>query len=246
MVVDAIAGVSIEPNHLLRLMLLDEVPTTSQQEDRDERRLLTIRAADTEGHRSSAHILVKRMYAWRGYSTPPVPEPGAPSRITLVASDHDVTLGTITVGFDSAQGLLVDELFGESVEKLRVEGATLCEFLKLAVHGAVRSKRVLASLFHTAFIYARQIKYCDRLLIEVNPRHVRFYESMLGFEVLVRERMNGRVNAPAVLMCLDLAYANERIGKAHTGSYDRSLYRDCFSRDETAGIANRLRRRGDG
>ena len=243
--VNDIAGVSIEPTHLLRSMLLDESATSTQLEDQGSRRLLTIRAADSEGHRSSAHILVNRMYAWRGYSTAPVPESGGSSRITLIASDHDVTIGTITVGFDSTDGLLVDELFRDDVARLRDDGAELCEFIKLAVDGVVRSKRVLASLFHTAFIYAHQIKGCDKLLIEVNPRHVRFYESMLGFEVLVRERMNRRVNAPAVLMCLDLAYANEQIGKVHTGGYDRSLYRDCFSRDETAGIISRLRRRSD-
>jgi hypothetical protein len=249
-VVEAIAGLSFEPNRVLRSMLLDEAPTASQLDDQDDRRLLTIRAADTEGHRSSAHILVKRMYAWRGYSSPPAVAAGVSNRITLLASDHEVTIGTITVGFDVGEGLLVDELFHDHVQRLRDDGLVLCEFTKLAMDGVARSKPVLASLFHTAFIYAHEIKGCDKLLIEVNPRHVRFYESMLGFNVLAPERMNGRVNAPAVLMMLDLAYAGEQIGRVHrdpaaTSILDRSLYRHSFSRDEATGIVNRLRRRGD-
>ena len=40
----------------------------------------------------------------------------------------------------------------------------------------------------------------DYVVIEVNPRHVRYYERMLGFEVIGPERMNPRVEAPAVLL----------------------------------------------
>ena len=245
---NAIAGNPFEPNHLRRSMMLDEPELGGQLEDEVSRRLLTIRAADSEGHRSSAHILVNRMYTGRGYSSTPLPESQNPSRITLVATDHDVTIGTITVGFDGVDGLLVDDLFHEEVEQLRNDDVVLCEFIKLAIDGVVRSKHVLASLFHTAFIYAHEIKGCRKVLIEVNPRHVRFYEAMLGFTVLTGKRLNHRVNAPAVLMSLDLDYADEQIGRIHTDSVERararrSLYRHCFSRDETRNIASRLRRR---
>jgi hypothetical protein len=248
--VNAIVGVPFEPNHPLRSMSIDEPGPPGQLDNQVSRRLLTIRAADSEGHRSSAHILVNRMYAWRGYASTPLPGGRDPSRITLIATDHDATIGTVTVGFDGADGLLVDELFHDHVAQLRSGGAVLCEFIKLAIDGVVRSNRVLASLFHTAFIYAHEIKGCHKIVIEVNPRHVRFYEIMLGFEVLARERLNRRVNAPAVLMSLDLAYANEQIGKVHRESpgrarAGRSLYHHCFSRDEAAGIVSRLRPRSD-
>ncbi len=248
---NAIAEVSFKaPHHPLRSLLLEDLPAAIQVEDEISRRMVTIRAADSEGHRSSAHILVSRMYAQRGYRSTPLGSSANSSRVTLIASDHDVTLGTITIGFDDDDGLLVDELFGDHVERLRADGAVLCEFVKLAIDGVVRSKRVLASLFHTAFIYAREIKGCRNLLIEVNPRHVRFYESMLGFSVLAQERINRRVDAPAVLMCLDLAHAGQQIGRIHAGPdetrrSDRSFYRDCFSPDEAAGIVRRLRRRND-
>ncbi len=228
-------------------LLLDEPAPWSTFEHEKGQRLLTIRAADCDGARSSAHILVNRMYAARGYTTTSTPDPSRSNRITLVASEDSETVGTITVSFDSPQGLLVDESFATEVAQLRAEGFLLCEFIKLAVDGVVRSKKVLASLMDAAFLCAREVQRCDKALIEVNPRHVRFYETMLGFKVLRRDRMNHRVNAPAVLMSLDLDYADEQVAEAHedetsAAAGKRSLYRHGFSPEERSGLVNRLRR----
>ncbi len=74
-------------------------------------RLFNIRAADTEGQRSSANILINRRYSWRGYDVPSLPDADTLDRITLVASDEDTTIGTLSIGFDGAGGLFVEELF---------------------------------------------------------------------------------------------------------------------------------------
>lgn len=235
------------PRHPMARLLLDEPAPWSTFEDEKGRRMLTIRAADCDGERSSAHILVNRMYAARGYTTSAMPDHSNSNRITLVASDEGETVGTITVSFDGPQGLLVDESFAAEVAQLRDQGFVLCEFIKLAIDGVVRSKKVLASLMDAAFLCAREVKRCDKALIEVNPRHVRFYETMLGFEVLRRDRMNRRVNAPAVLMSLDLDFADEQVMEAHqdedsAAAGKRSLYRHGFSPEERSGLVNRLRR----
>ena len=211
------------------------------------RRLFKIRAASTDGVRSSASILVSRMYAWRGYQTSPtaVPLPDPHNRVTLVAEDCAETVGTISVGFDGPGGLFVDQLFADEVAGLRAEGRSLCEFTKLAMDSIVKSKRVLASLFHVAYIYAYRLNGFDSLLIEVNPRHVRYYERMLGFRPIGPERLNPRVNAPAVLLCLDLLHAQRQIdrfgGRSKAASTERSLYPYFFSVEEEAGIVGRLR-----
>ena len=246
--VDSVAGVPYQPNHAVRSMLLDRRVATREPDNEDSRRLLTIRVADSQGHRSSAHILVTRMYEARGYSVAPLPDTPTTNRITLIATDHDVTIGTITVGFDGQDGLLVEELFADEIAQLRSEGAVLCEFIKLAIDGVVRSKKVLASLMHAAFICAREMEGCNKVVIEVNPRHVHFYQAMLGFSVLVSERHNRRVNAPAVLMSLDLDFADGQIDSFQSGGSvrrdaDRSLYRHSFSRQETAAVVDRMRRR---
>lgn len=240
---------SSESDHLLRSMLLDGQSIAGPQEHPGSNRLFTIRMADSEGHRSSAHILVNRMYAGRGYLSSTRVADRNSNRITLIGSDHDVTIGTITVGFDSADGLLADECFSDLVDALRDKGDTLCEFVKLAIDSVAHSKRMLSSLFHMAFLYAYEIKKCSRIVIEVNPRHVRFYETMLGFAIFGDERLNPRVNAPAVLMSLDLAYANEQFRINSEASHDlrarRSMYNHCCSSDELEGIVSRLHRLGE-
>lgn len=204
-----------------------------------------IRTADSYGVRSSAHILVKRRYASRGYQVSPMPADDIADRLTLVASDHAAVVGTLTVGFESDEGLLADELFSAEADALRAAGQSLCEFTKLAMDGVLRSQRVLAALFHVAFIHAHCIRACDTLLIEVNPRHVRYYEIKLGFRVAGPQRRNRRVDAPAVLMALDLWQAHAQIrqlgGKPDLLETERSLYPLGFSPAEEAGIAARLR-----
>src|SRR5213076_1695759 len=64
------------------------------------------------------------------------------------------------------------------------------------------TKRVLAGLFHTAYLYASKLCGYTHAVIEVNPRHVAFYGKELGFNPIGTERLNTRVNAPAVLLAL--------------------------------------------
>jgi hypothetical protein len=78
----------------------------------------------------------------------------------------------------------------------------------------------------------------------VNPRHVSYYERMLGFVVAGPQRVNLRVNAPAVLLCLDFEHARAQIarvgGRPEVSPLERSLYPYFFSAAEEAGIVDRL------
>jgi len=220
------------------------VPPTRVTRDNASSRLCTVRAADSDGRRSSANILVNRMYAWRGYDCAQGGVRQNQNRITLVATEHDSTVGTLTIGLDGASGLLIDDLFPDEAHGMRRDRTVLCEFTKLAVDRSVQSKAVLASMFHMAFIYAHEVNRCDRVLVEVNPRHVRYYERMLGFVVRGSERTNLRVNAPAVLLSLDLSHARTQIdrfgGKPELAPVERSLYPYFFSHEEELGIVQRL------
>jgi hypothetical protein len=129
----------------------------------------------------------------------------------------------------------------------RQRGARLCEFTKLAFDPAVRSKTSLANLFHLAVIYARDIHHCTDIIIEVNPRHRRFYEHMLGFERQGDLKTNPRVNAPAYLLRVRLDYVTEQIQKfggtfSTSNGAERSFYPYFFSPREERGIINRLLR----
>ena len=240
---DTIIGFPFE-SEALQPLIVDQAASQAMSRAEEMRRLMKIRAADSEGRRSSASILIDRMYATRGYHTKPLED--VPDRITLTASDHDNIVGTISVGFDSASGLMCDDLYLDEINQFRACGWHVCEFTKLAMDNVVRSKRVLASLFHVAYIYAHRIKGYHKLLIEVNPRHVRYYERMLGFTVTGPLRMNRRVSAPAVLMTLDLFHARDEIrrfgGHPELAETERSLYPLFFSAAEETGIVGRLQR----
>jgi hypothetical protein len=95
-----------------------------------------------------------------------------------------------------------------------------------------------------AYIVAHRIRGFDTLLIEVNPRHVRYYERMLGFKVLTGERLNTSVNAPAVLLATDFSYIMAQVGEfggqPERAANERSLYPFVFSMKEEAGIISRM------
>jgi hypothetical protein len=204
-----------------------------------------IRLANTEGRRSKASFLIKRQFAWRGYDVAPLGEVPA-NRITLAAFANDEQpVATITVGIDSPAGLAVEAVYPEEVQGLRAAGKRLGEFTKLAVDSMVKSRSVLAAVFHIAYIYAYRIRDCTDLVIEVNPRHVRFYEAMLGFSRYGEQRLDPRVNAPAVLLRLELCHAEAEIarygGHAELADQLRALYPLFFAPAEEAGIEGRLR-----
>ena len=212
--------------------------------ERLEEAQFKIRLANTEGRRATASYLVERRYAWRGYQSAPMTKP-APNLITLAAFDNDRTIATISVGTDSPDGLAVEQLYPTEVAALRSPDVRLCEFTKLAIEASVRSKPVLAALFHIAYIHARRINRCTDLVVEVNPRHVAFYERMLGFCVCGGEKIDSRVGAPAVLLQLELAHAERQIaevgGHPELAATRRSLYPYFFAPAEEVAIERRLR-----
>lgn len=206
-----------------------------------------IRLTDTSDGRNTASMLINRMYAWRGYSGDHKPTDD-PNRITLTATDKGDVVGTLSIGIDSEVGLMADEIFKEELDAHRQRGAKLCEFTKFAFDPSVRSKTALANVFHLAVIYARDMHGCTDIVIEVNPRHRRFYERMLGFRKEGELKINPRVDAPAYLLRVNLKFVTEQIARfggtwaADGETEERSFYPFFFSPREERGIINRLLR----
>lgn len=149
--------------------------------------------------------------------------------IVCTARDGDAIVGTLSVRFDGVGGLHADALFNEELAEWREAGVKLCEFGGLAVDKHSHNpKRVLAQIFHLAYLHAHRRARCDRLIIEVNPRHVTFYRRWLGLLPYTTARHNTRVNAPAVLMSVDFASVREQIalwgGHPEQMASSRSLY----------------------
>ncbi len=132
----------------------------------------------------------------------------------------------------------------QEANRLRNSGRRICEVTKFAIEHVVKSRRLLASLFHVVFIYAYRIHGCTDFLIEINPRHVAFYKKMLGFEDWGDTKVCPRVSAPARLLRLDLSYMRKMIqllgGHGEGIPGEKSLYPYFFSPEEEDGITGRL------
>jgi hypothetical protein len=203
---------------------------------------LTIRLADCDGQRSRANMLLNRMYSWRGYGAGHK-LPSAPNCVTFTATSQEDVIGTLTLTVDSPAGLALDLTFREEIEAFRrAPGAKLCELTKFAFDTSSPAKPRLAALFHIIFIYGSMHYDCTDLFIEVNPRHARFYEAMLGFRRVGAAKTNVAVNAPAQLMWLNVADIRRQIDRhgVPDGQTSRSLYAHFFSVKEEEGIFRRL------
>jgi hypothetical protein len=165
----------------------------------------------------AADSLVARRYAWRGYRTAQLEEAetggsltnAAP--LTLLTEDSKGLLGTLTVRRDSPSGLLAEQTYAPEVERLRSDGRRIGELVKLAVERGADWKATLDALVQAAYYVTRVLHTLTDVLIEVNPRHVRFYEKVFGFVVAAAERFCSRAGAPSVLMQLDLEQFGRRL-----------------------------------
>jgi hypothetical protein len=221
-------------------------PVADQEEEtHSERRQFRIRLANTPERRESANVLIDRMYAWKGYGRGSLVSEN-PHRITLVTYGmENQVIGTISVGMDSPEGLYADENYKQELDTLRAQGCRLCEYNALAVDSSIKSKRVLASLFHIAMLYPYGLFGYTDGVIEVAPNHAGFYRKMMGFSQIGDERICPRVNVPGVLLRGNFNEANERIarvgGLMDKETTDMSLFPYFFSKTDADGILGRLR-----
>lgn len=125
--------------------------------------------------------------------------------LTIVAYHGNREVGTLTV---NTQNLLpFQEIF--DCPEIHQEGFKGAELTRLAIDEEFRNqKEILLGLFNIAFAYAKFVRKCSHFVIEVNPRHVKFYEKFLGFVPVAENSNCPRVRgAPAVLLLGDLELA---------------------------------------
>jgi hypothetical protein len=231
--------VELQAHHRLKSFLPDHLGADTYEKGISSQ-ALKIRFAQNETAFHGATLLVQKRYAWRGFPKAHIKE--NPNRITILTHLADKVIGTVTVGYDSDQGLLADEVYKDKVDELRRQGGVVGELSKLAVDEELGSKKVLAGMIHIAFIYGA-IHGCTDAVIEILPRHQTFYEKKLGFHLLGEERLNKRVNMPVVLMHIRLEEMQrliEQFGGQGPASKEKSLYPYFLSPQEQADILTRL------
>ena len=210
-------------------------------------------AAD-RGTRERAYTLAHRVYKRAGY----VPEFSAElcvsphdaseQTLTLLAQDPSGNdCATISLVFDSeAHGLPCDEIYRAEASELRASGCRLAEVTRLAIdESCAGAKSLLLHLFNQCYIFARIVRGHTDLLVEVNPRHVAYYQRLLRFTVAGPERPCSRVqNAPALLLRLNFDEIEAAVkGTGCTGGRDaegRRLHAYPYSKFEEDAVARFL------
>lgn len=146
--------------------------------------------------------------------------------VVMAKNEFQEVVGTLTIVVDGNQKLPCDELFSVELNSMRQGGAKVAEVVRLAISSDYQnSKEILVGMFNLVCNYIKNVAGCSDLLIEVNPRHVKYYQKLLLFKVMSDIKECHRVEgAPAVLLCLNksdvLAYRKNGQEKV----YLRSLH----------------------
>ncbi len=201
-----------------------------------------IRLARSRTLSRDASVLVERRYAWRGYEVRG--QARDQNLRTFVAYRDGNVAGTLSVRVDGGDGLSADRHYRHELDKLRATGARLSEFTRLAVDDKAASTTILGTLIHTGFMYLYTVRNCKFAVFEVNPRHVDYYKRWFFCEPLGPQRMNDRVKAPSVLLCMTLEKVAREADRLFAAPdrlrKSRSPLAKWFPPDEAAGVLARL------
>jgi hypothetical protein len=214
----------------------EEVDTSRPRNDERARtnRTPSFKIASTRHEWEAALGLVYKVYVRSGlirlnrHQMRITPHHALPSTELLLAVEGNKILGTLSIVGDGELGLPMETIYAEEVEQRRRQGLRLAEVSCLA-DGREESSQSFAMISRLMAMTAQCASHrgVDQLLIAVHPRHARFYERFLAFQVIGGQRTYASVcDHPAVAMAMDL----ESLSFDHPRAY-RRLYGVPFDDD---------------
>jgi hypothetical protein len=174
---------------------------------------ISVRVARTLPDRRAATELIRSRYSSRGYAVSDLPT-SPTSELTLLATEAEDAVGTLTLRLDGPDGLRADDTYADQIDAARTAGRRICKLGRFAVAEHAPSGPVLAALFAHAHAAVRSFGAITDVFIEVNPRHAGFYRRLFGFAIAGGERVCARVGAPSVLLRLDATAFEARLAQA--------------------------------
>ena len=172
----------------------------------------TIKRVETQEELESVYRVVHDAYVAEGYSQP---QPDGKLRIykrydhlpettIFIAIENDGTvIGTASITGNNVTGLPMREDFPDDFDKIahrtHVCGRYLGGCWRIATKSNLRNSLSVVLHLIKALLEEAAAKEIHEMVYVFNPKHVKFYERMLGF-VTVCERDVGAVKAPGVLM----------------------------------------------
>jgi hypothetical protein len=168
---------------------------------------LIIRRITKPHEQLATDLLVRRMYAWRGYLVKrQFSALTDPDHATVAAWQNGELVATLTLARDNGNNLLCETLYPKEIAELRASNPKICEYSRLATDPEFSSPEILECFFRTAYNFARSHFGATDAVVEINPRHRRYYEKELGFSRVGERRVCPRVDAPAILLHRDLRH----------------------------------------
>lgn len=182
----------------------------------------SIKIAETLDEYVQAFKVLHDVYLASGYITSPSPSGISfglhhllPRSCVFVFKSYLTVLSTMSYIPDTRRfGLPMDDLYKPELDKLRNAGRKVVELGSLATLPQRRMQNLIVFLAKAIFRYAMSTK-ADDLCIMVNPKHVRFYESIFLFESFGDERHYDKVNAPAVALRVNMHHIEPSLYEAY-------------------------------
>jgi hypothetical protein len=139
-----------------------------------------------------------------------------PSSYTFVAKVKGQVVATLSLISDRELGLPLEKEYASEVARLRQKGDVLAEVSCLATRRQ-GDRGALMRLMRALYAFARYHLGITACCIAVHPRQRRFYERVLMFEKIGREReYESCSRAPAIAMCMDFSDCEQRMAHLHT------------------------------
>lgn len=179
---------------------------------------LLVRPTANHREEQACHQLVRRMYAWRGYLSEPVCTHLTRDRLTLAAWRDGELAATLTLARDNGSNLMAEALYPAEIAELRNKERVICEYSRLALDPVTSSTQLMEQFFRMAYELAKSHFSAKDAIVEINPRHRRFYEREIGFTQFGPLRICPRVDAPALLLYRDMEQPHKgrlRVSRGH-------------------------------
>ena len=108
---------------------------------------------------------------------------------------------------DSGQGFASEQNFSKEIAHLRAKHhGRIGELSAFEISRDNKSRRAIGALFHVLYLYARQARQMNFILVRTEAGKASFYEQMLGFSILASHEQE-------VLLGMDLNLMKQHIRK---------------------------------
>jgi len=183
---NSIVGIPFESTHARHMLPMPDHGSERPEQQR-RARLFTIRAADSAGQRSSASILVNRMYAWRGYKNAELPKDENLANVLTVPSLTALLSVFCYFMFFGAVWAFLEPLGAQYGIDGRTVGLIVSASLAVQVLGAMTATAFEARIdYRLAIVAIGVIAFASSVVLASGPGLTTFWAAALvmGFILL--------------------------------------------------------------